>query len=191
MSPEIARVAGRVDFFLGLRFQRRLNRRVLGSWRFAWIGLFLVIVILTATFMGAGLLSSNDDLVKVVGWACYLAAMAGCVSGFNRFATGKFRQKWRERGTPDEIELLIVVAGDGLHVSSETGKSVIPWPYLSEVCLAGDYWLVIGPGWGLPLSRSFFATQAEEGAFLSAVLERITPAARARSPAATRAVLQA
>jgi len=191
MDNEIAKVSGRVDFFLGLRFRHRLTRLVLGAWLFAWVGLILAIAILTTVFMGSGLLSASDDLTKAAGWTGYLAAMVACGVAYNRVVTRKFRQRWAGRGIPADVEISFVAATDGLHISSETGKSVVHWPYLSEIDLVGDYWLVIGPGWALPLPRSFFATPAEERAFLVAVLERMTPAARTRSSKATKLVLQA
>jgi hypothetical protein len=189
MESEIARIAGRADFFLATRFQRHWSRLVLGSWRFAWIGLIPVVALLTAIFMVL-LREIDDDLAKVAWCACYLSALATCCFLFNGFVRKRFRQAWLARGVPSEVELLFVVAPDGLHISSETGKTVIHWPYLSEIALVRSCWLIIGPAWGLPLSRSFFATPAEERAFLSMVLERMTPAARTRSSKATRPILQ-
>lgn len=188
MDGEIAKASGRMDYFLGLQFQRHLARSILGAWRFAWIALFFAIASLTVTFMAAGALGRENDLLKAVSFACLLIAIAACLLGFHRLTVRRFRQRWLERGVPGEIELSFVVATDGLHISSETGKTVINWPYLSEIDLVRDCWLVIGAAWALPLPRRFFATPAEERAFLSKVLERMTPAARTRSVQATNLV---
>jgi hypothetical protein len=190
MENEIARIAGRADFFLAMRFQRHWSRLIQGSWRFAWIGLIPVVAFLTAIFMVL-LREIDDELAKAAWLACYLFALATCCFAFNRLVRKRLRQAWVARGVPSEVELLFVVAPDGLHISSETGKTVIHWPYLSEIARVDNYWLIIGPALGLPLSRSFFATPAEERAFLSKVLERMTPAARTRSSKATTPILQA
>lgn len=188
MDSEVTKVSGRMDFFLGLRFQRHLCRLVLGAWRFSWIGPSLVIVVLTATLIETGALSSDDDLITAASLASCLIAIVACILVFSRSATRKLRQGWSARGVPDEVELSFVVAADGLHISSETGKTVVHWPYVSEIDLADDCWLVIGAAWALPLPRRFFATPAEERAFLSRVLERMSPAARKRSSKAANFV---
>jgi len=182
MADDVVTVAGRIGFFEAQRLRRPLTRQVLGLWRFAWAGLLLSFVVIG---MVAGFLQSripmDDDLAIAALWIGAMAAVVVCVLGLNRFIVNKFKQSWYARGIPPEVGIAYSIAPDGLRIESETGKTVIHWPYLSEIVLAGNYWMLVAAGMAIALPRRLFATLAEERAFLSGLLARMSQAARARS----------
>jgi hypothetical protein len=182
MGDDVATVAGKVGFFEAQRLRRPLIRQILGGWRFAWGGLLMLFVVVG---MVAGFSQSrlpvDDDLANAALWIGSMATVVACVFGLNRFIVNKLRQSWYARGIPAEVGITYSIAPDGLRMGSETGKTVIHWPYLSEIVLVGNYWMLVAAGMGIALPRRLFATPVEERAFLSGILAHMSPAARVRS----------
>lgn len=66
------------------------------------------------------------------------------------------------------------------------GPWVVRWPFINEIMFTGDYWLLFSAVTGFGVPRDAFGSEAEERAFVSALLDHLEPAARARSSKAEK-----
>jgi len=183
MADEAPAVSGTLGVFEGLRFGAAIRRRILGSARYAVFVLVAAIAALAFASTQIDLALADDGPFGFLAdVAPYLVAFVACAYVYWRFIMSRWRRNWLARGLPAELAVSYTVAPDGLHIASALSLTIVFWPALSEVGLEKDYWLVFGGGaMAYFLPRRFFASPADERAFLAAVLGRLSPPARARS----------
>ena len=158
------------------------RRRVLGRWR---PGLFVVaiwsllvilvaLVFLLAIGVGQGWPSIA---VAFVGAALAHSFFRACT----KFANDRLLQRWLDRGVPRTTEWMLAMDDVGLRLNSELGDMTIRWLAVHEVFLSEDDWIVLYYWNVFGIPRRAFPSAEEERAFMGNLLERLRPAARARS----------
>ena len=174
-------VSGRVGTFEGERFRGLITRRVLGKWRHIGIAIMIVIGLLIG--LGIGPISRYAGLRYAASTWFIVGVIVAAIVAALMFTAMVYwlRRGWYARGTPTEIDVSYAVTTDGLVMTTKLSTFVARWPFLTEVMLTGDSWLIFGPGIAYFLPRRLFHTQAEEQAFMSALEEHLSPEARARS----------
>ena len=185
----VATAAGKFGTFENLKHADSVRRRVLGPWRF--IGLSYVFLFLVAVVVSAALSSqipSDHGGVQAVGFVICMGIGIWGIVALNRFADGRIQGLWYARGVPRDLTISIAVTDAGLRFASDFSAGVIYWSGLNEISLAGEYWLLYGAGEAYAVPCRFFATPAEERLFVSAVFERLSAAAQARSREAMKMV---
>ena len=89
-------------------------------------------------------------------------------------------------GIPTEIEATFEILPEGLRLSTERIAIFPKWHAVDTVEWAATGWVLSADQLTFLLPRESFADQEAERSFISAVLERLTPEARERSPKAVR-----
>lgn len=129
-------------------------------------------------------------------WA-WLPALIGSVAlsvvtgpwACRTLATRIFRRRLLERETPNPLPTSVEITPDALIWRSGAVETRVLWSGVSEVNLVGPYWVVMAQATPIFIPRRYFAEQPNEAAFISALLERLSPAARARSKTGNLAAL--
>jgi hypothetical protein len=112
-----------------------------------------------------------------------LVVMVGVlgVYGWTMWRRRNLTRGWIGRGVRRSSPLTFRIDDAGFMVEGPAAEVRWRWDGISEIARGKGFWCVIGPGLGYCLPRRFFADQTAERAFLRAMLERMTEAARARS----------
>ena len=66
------------------------------------------------------------------------------------------------RRAKTEIDYTFSVLPEGLQLTSEVGIGMIRWPFINEIMLFRDHWLLIAAGYGFGIPRQSFPSEAEE-----------------------------
>lgn len=174
-------INGRIGTYEGERLRSSIVRRVLGKWRA--IGIAIVVVV--GLLVGLALSPISRALGSTSTASNWFIAgfVVAAISGFAAFgfAANRLRKGWYARGMPAEIDVSYCVTPDGFVMTTKLSSIVARWPFISEVALAKDSWLILGAGIAYFLPRRLFASPAEEQAFISALMKHLSPEARARS----------
>ena len=187
MEAEVPKVSGVIGTFESRRVLPAIALRVVGLWRFAWIALLMLFV------FSIGLAVSVMEHVDSRVDGAKGAALIGCVVvgllsvlGLYRLLQNKIDRCWYVRGVPPQIAISFAAEADGLHISSDFNRLVVFWTGFSEVSLEDSYWVLLNAGYAHYVPRRLFASPADERAFFSTVLDKLTPQARARSERAAK-----
>ena len=97
--------------------------------------------------------------------------------------------RWRLRGLPAQQTIAYVLEDEALVIAGEATVTRVRWRHVSEIAPAGKYWLLPAGGMFYFLPRRFFQTPEAEIDFVSAMLARMTPAARELSAEARKLTL--
>ena len=97
------------------------------------------------------------------------------------------RKAYQTRGLVSPFPCAFEVTDGGLVIDTGRATMTAAWPAVSDLFVAGPYWIVLTEGTPHFLPKRFFASPAEEKAFLGQVLARMSPEARERSPEAVSA----
>lgn len=92
-----------------------------------------------------------------------------------------FRKHLLERGTPLLLPTTVEITPDALLWRSGGAETSFSWSSVSEVNRVGPYWVVIAQATLVYIPQRFFADKQAEAAFVDALIDRLEPAARARS----------
>ncbi|MBW8303965.1 MAG: hypothetical protein K0M78_08485 [Brevundimonas sp.] len=151
---------------------------------------FLVGILLTlSAFLAIYLLFTVADLLfgfpdAIFELAPFAIALGALVVGWNlarRFALRRCRKAYADRGLISPVGTSFEIAEEALVVVTGRLRLEAPWSAVSDLFAAGPYWIVLLEGSAQFLPRRFFASPSEERAFLSELLVRMSPEARARS----------
>jgi hypothetical protein len=98
-----------------------------------------------------------------------------------RFLIERFRKRMSDRGLGVRFSQTLTIRDDALERTSGLLRTSAPWELVTEVFKADGYWvfLVQMSPWFAP--RRFFASEAEERAFIRAALAHLNDEGRARS----------
>lgn len=142
---------------------------------------------LMAAMMGATTLASAV-LPEAVAGALGLPIIAGVgvvgVLAMMRWRRWRMRKTQAARGGPVDTPVTFRIEEDALILEQPHALVRVGWPGVSEVLALKAYWVFVVSGMGYCLPRRFFVDAAAERAFIRAVLQRMEPAARERSPKA-------
>lgn len=127
------------------------------------------------------------------GWlfapALIASAVIGTVAGLGagrawaiRFA----RRALGSRGLTSPVPVYFELTPEGITTRTGRSETRAPWSAVSDLLKAGPYWVAIIESCPAYLPRRLFATPADEKAFVSEMLERMTPDAKSRSTDAVR-----
>ena len=105
------------------------------------------------------------------------AGLAAC----RKYTVGTFRKNLAARGLDSKFASSMTVAEEGLVSSTGRMRMAAPWTAVSDLIQTDRYWILLVEGHPQFLPRRFFASPSEERAFLSEMLVRMSPEARARS----------
>jgi len=97
-----------------------------------------------------------------------------------------FRRNLLVRGIPNPIATAFEVTPQALICRSDCMEYRADWRVVTDVLMAGPYWVALAQAHPLMLPRRFFVDEAAERAFIRAILQHLEPAARARSRDALR-----
>ena len=135
---------------------------------------------------------SLPDVIGL-GWGLailgLLATVALVMVGYVRWARGLLPAAWKRMGAAAEAAVRYRADEAGLAIESSM-TIVIPWSAIMMLAPEKTAWLIIAGGTGYFLPRRFFAEVAEERAFVTFGLERMSPEARTRSAEAVAFVAE-
>lgn len=174
-------VSGRVGTFEGERLRGSIIRHILGKWRYIGLAICVVIGLILGFYLSRILRLAGDDRLALDWFVA--GVVTTVVAGFAilAFMANRMRKGWRDRGAPMEVDVSYAVTTDGFVMISELSTIVARWQFISEVALSRDCWMIFGVGMAYFLPRRLFHSPVEEKAFVSALLDGLQPAARARS----------
>jgi hypothetical protein len=164
---------------------------------FAFVGMSLGLIIAptSAAMVTLALAMVSPESAVALAWLPRAATIAFAVIGWEagrdyalRRLHRRFRSQLVERGCPDSVTTSFQLQPDGLVVTSDRFTHLVRWPSLTEVVASPKRWILLADSLAFVVPRAGFATSAQESAFISELLERMTPAARSRSLPAARAV---
>jgi hypothetical protein len=146
----------------------------------AVVGIFIVFLI-----------GVTKELLHLPGWiwlpgallalyVSYRVGMSACRAWSIRFA----RKAFGLRGLVDPVPTAFVVETDALVSQSGRIETRAPWDAVSDLFLAGPYWVVLAQAHPIYLPRRFFTDADAERSFIAAILDRMSPEAVLRSPEA-------
>lgn len=163
-----------------------VRRRVVGRWRLLpLVGLPVFVILSVLVTVIVAQIPSDGPARLGVAFVMALAG-AACVRAIVRFFAKKVEQAWLARGVPPEIDLTFSIHPEGLEATSDIGVSMCRWTAINEVMLFRGHWVLVAAGYGFGIPRHSFASEADERTFMTALFDRLEPAARARSQAAER-----
>tara|TARA_R110002167_G_scaffold20955_5_gene76223 strand:- start:777 stop:1352 length:576 start_codon:yes stop_codon:yes gene_type:complete len=117
-------------------------------------------------------------------YASWRIAMMACRAWALQFA----RRAFRARGLVDPVPTAYRLEGDAFVSRSGLVETRAPWRAVSDLFLAGPYWVVLAQANPIYLPRRFFADTDAERGFIAAMLDRMSPEAVLRSPEAVALV---
>jgi hypothetical protein len=93
-----------------------------------------------------------------------------------------FRRRFARKGLPQMLPLSLQITGEALIYELGDVRNVAKWRCVTEIFCSSGYWifLVQSAPWFAPIR--FFATRADERAFVAAALAQMSVEAQARSP---------
>lgn len=177
--------------------------RVVGPMRFMktwpWAGALLGVAIgiaLGPSINAAMFLMNPAVAVVLMGVPTAITAVLavlGFVLGLTA-AERSYHQRYMigmyERGMPAGVTARFVIGEDALVFDTTRIVHTVPWPCIAEVSPTPRSWLIAADFSTFVLPKDAFASEAEERAFIGAMVERLSPAARERSVEA-RGLLEA
>lgn len=146
----------------------------------AVVGIFIVLMIgvTKERFHLSGWIWLPGTLLAIyVSWR---VGMAACRAWSIRFA----RKAFGIRGLVDPVPTAFGVEADAFVSQSGRIETRAPWDAVSDLLLAGPYWVVLAQAHPIYLPRRFFADTLAERSFIAAMLDRMSPEAVLRSPEA-------
>ncbi|WP_421999714.1 hypothetical protein [Reyranella sp.] len=161
------------------RFNQPVRRRIMGRWRILLLASPVLAVVLVVIGLGVAMEVRGVPGLAVI--VLFLTLAFGLNNAARRFVDRKMRQEWQARGAPTQTVMTVSVRTDGLLVESAVGTVRFHWPFISELMPVKDCWILFVPVSALAIRRASFHSEAEERAFLEAVLGHLEPSARARS----------
>jgi hypothetical protein len=167
--------------FTSPRFENAVQRRVVGRWQLPLILGLPVLGIVCGLAITVVAQIASDGLVRMAVAVVLVTVAIACIQAILRSLTKKKNQAWLARGVPSEIDYTFSILPEGLQLTSEVGLGMIRWPFINEIVLFDDHWLLIAAGYGFGIPRQSFSSEAEERTFLAALLDHLEPSARARS----------
>lgn len=137
------------------------------------------------------LIFAIQTLLRLPGWtwvplgaaglyASWRISMAMCRAWSIRFA----RKAYGARGLVDPVPTAFGLEADSFVSRSGRIQTRAPWDAVSDLFLAGPYWVVLAQAHPIYLPRRFFADTEAERSFVAAMLDRMSPDAVLRSPEA-------
>lgn len=102
----------------------------------------------------------------------------------NRAIRRAYLRNFTRLGIPTEIEATFDILPEGLRLSTERITIFPKWAAIDTIEPADTGWLLSADQLTFLVPRASFADTESERAFVAALLERLTPAARERSPKA-------
>jgi len=162
-----------------------LSQRIMSSQ--PWMVLLCGSVAAAFAFLGAGGLRAvvPEDSMGPISLLASGLIMAGAVVGLSAVQQRGLLRALTERGVTYPSRQTLRIADDALHLSTPMIRVSSPWIGVSEVTRTPDGWLIILSGMGCNIPTAFFEDKDAERAFIRALLERMSEAARARSRHAT------
>jgi hypothetical protein len=106
----------------------------------------------------------------------------------HRLIVDRFRKRFADLGRPIDVPMRMDLADDHFSYAMGGVTHIVKWTAMDEVFRSHGYWIFLAEGNPLYVPQRFFASPADETAFLREVLDRISPAARERSRDARRAL---
>lgn len=97
-----------------------------------------------------------------------------------------FRRSLVARGIPDPVPTAFEVTPQNLICRSDGMEYRADWRAVTDLLRVGPYWVALAQAQPLMMPRRFFPDRAAEREFIGAILDRLEPAARARSGDALR-----
>ena len=155
-----------------------------GKWSFV----VLLVVVLALYWV---LIEALDDLTwtyehpalsAISTVALGIALVTGAVFLLNR----RLKAAAQRRGARASFPLTFSIEDRGLKLTTSLSESVTFWGSFGEVTHNASYWILIVERSAFLLPRRFFASPAEEKAFLGAMWERLGDDVRARSSKAAQ-----
>jgi len=134
------------------------------------------------------LFSTLQSLFNLPGWlwmpALLVAVAAGiaiCIRVHRGWSIRIARTAFATRGLVNPVPSSFAISESGF--SSTTGRVTLqaPWSAVSDLFRVGPYWVVLLEGYPQYMPRRFFASSADEKAFLSGILAHMSPEAKGRS----------
>lgn len=183
-APEIT---GTLDVFGSDKGTKLISRHVYGAWRFAWVGLVvLFIVLFVLAFWLSGKVGPWTGGGETLVLAGFLICAALVFVMLQRLVNQIGYRRWYGRGVSPHVTFTYAVTAEGLGMSSEHGRTIVFWSAFNEVAVDHHHWALISAGVAYFVPHRFFANNSEERAFVSAVLSQLSPAARDRSKKAVK-----
>lgn len=122
------------------------------------------------------------------GWLWLPALLASGAFGFwagplacRNYSVRVFRKNLAERGLVDKFPSRIEITEDALVCTTGRVTKSAEWAAVSDIVGTDPYWILLVEGQPQFLPRRFFTSPAEEKAFLSEILARMSTDARSRS----------
>jgi len=122
-----------------------------------------------------------------------LCACAGALVGLfgyayvcRRFTVWRFRTKLQDKGTPLHMNLRMELTPEALVYEVQDIYHRAKWSGVSELFPNRGYWIFIAQSSPFFAPKRFFASEAEERAFVREALGHMSERARARSEAAVK-----
>ncbi len=113
-------------------------------------------------------------------YVSWKVGMAACRAWSIRFA----RKAFGIRGLVDPVPTAYGIEADAFVSQSGRIETRAPWDAVSDLFLAGPYWVVLAQAHPIYLPRRFFADADAERGFIAAMLDHMSPEAVLRSPEA-------
>lgn len=137
--------------------------------------------------------SGLADVLDWPHWLFFPALIASAIIGTfagqragRAWATRVGRRALASRGLQTPVPVCFAISPEGITTRTGRAETRAPWSAVSDLLNAGPYWVAIIESCPAYLPRRFFATEAAERAFISEMLARMAPEARARSADAVR-----
>jgi len=184
------RVSGEVRIGEGAAFATRATAPITNApWPFLIIvaasalGGFLAVAL--GVFLGRkGIIpQAFVPLAILIAWVLSFRISIRLSRAFN---VRNFRRTLLARGIPDPVATVFEVTADCFICRSEGVEYRAEWRAITDLLRVGPYWVAIAQALPLMVPRRFFADQTAEQLFIGAMVERLGPAARARSGHALR-----
>ena len=145
--------------------------------------------VMVIVMLGHGIL---QNLLDWPAWAWIPAIVIGLyvslrlgVMACRAWCVRHARKAFGVRGLVDPVPTAFRIEDDAFVSLSGQVEVRAPWTAVSDVFIAGPYWVILAQSHPIYLPRRFFATPAEEKAFLSSILSRMGADAVARSAEAS------
>ena len=180
-------VSGEIEAGEANKLTSAIGARQRGSLTYFY--LLQIVLVVSAMAAGYGLFKAldlfiihGDDLDPIIGMFLGMAAggFAYMVLG-RKLLVRRLRKQIADRGQPTRFSQAITLGEDSIEMQSGRIHAVAPWQAVTEIFAAKQYWVfMVGLNpWLAP--KRFFASEAEERAFVRAALSHLTVEARERS----------
>ena len=182
MTSEQITASGKWGVFEHAALLSGIQRHVSRLWWWHVFAQALALAVLTiAHWFLAPQLPPGNRFLSISLAVVYVIAVVVAAVGIYRVYLLLDVKAWYRRGVPVDIDLSYRVASEGLRYESSFGTGVFYWSSLNGVLLYRNYWLILSAANAHIVPRRFFSSLSDERAFISSVLDHISPAARAIS----------